>query len=194
MIRDGVPPRDHRANVVRPLLGEYAFHEERRAHIASLEHIEQRLRVVGRTVIDRQPQFFLVRREVRHDRSEPLRVRTERWIEHEHVRQEEHADGEDRMRPEQHERNRCDGGKAEDQRANLAASSFAIEPRRKKTMTAASAFSATNAKNCHATKRSHDADVAYIAAANASIDIVMIPTRWMLFLFLRSRPTVQIGM
>src|SRR5205085_9300172 len=78
MIADGVAASCDLSDAIRMCSRENAFDEERRIHVMTIEEIENRERVVGWAVIDRQPHFVIVRFERRDDGTEPLVVRMKR--------------------------------------------------------------------------------------------------------------------
>jgi len=140
---------------------------------------EERVRVVSRAVVDREPHFLRIRRKVCHHGTEPLHARMQQ---REQQRRDEYEADERRVKCDRQSRD----GERENHNPHRASILFTA-PRSVSMTISAIALSARRARNCHAAKRTHVCVVARYAAAIVASDISTIEFT---FFF---RPTVKIG-
>src|SRR5438132_2235997 len=158
MISDRVSAADDRAHQVESLRRKRAFQKERRFGIRLRQQIENRRRVVCRTVVDRQPHLAPLGRKSREHWTEPLHIWTQRRIEKQRVREGDDRQSDERsVRPDDDRHERREPGKTDDQISSHRASIHAAE------------FIKNMIKNNHATYLTGpDAVAKYADAENCS--------------------------
>lgn len=96
MIGHGVAGAKHRIDAIGVRFRQHPFDEEGDLDVETFEKREQRGCVGRGTIVDREPDFFRARLEMRDHRPEPLLIRTESGVENETVRERENRDARER--------------------------------------------------------------------------------------------------